>query len=119
MSVCPKCVPGSIAAQQRVADIHFGLNLNTRIQNAFRSNDAFDDTVRRRVDRPIVTIADLVNMTEAEVARMPNIGLKAIAAIKQMLSEHGFRFCSGTSALCSLVAFVHGVVTCAMSTNTM
>ena len=55
------------------------LGLGDRVVNAFHS-------------AAVMTVADLTNLTEGDVLRLPNLGSKTLAEIRKILSERGLSF---------------------------
>jgi DNA-directed RNA polymerase alpha subunit len=60
-----------------------------RIQNVCNNYVANEWRPWEATPRPIVTVADLVRMTEGQLLREPNFGRKSLDAIKRVLAEHG------------------------------
>jgi DNA-directed RNA polymerase alpha subunit len=57
------------------------IGLTVRIRNACRTAGPGSE--------PVVTVADMVKLSEAEWLRNPNFGRKSLAAIKYVLAKHG------------------------------
>jgi hypothetical protein len=68
--------------QERINSIDFCV----RVKNAF-------------CEYEFVTVADLVNMTEQELLRVPNMGGKSVNKIKEVLAEHGLALSSDKDRL--------------------
>ena len=61
---------------QRLDYWDWGRGIGTRILNACRNDN-------------IITVADLVEKTEADLLRLPKFGRRSLAMIKQFLAERG------------------------------
>lgn len=73
---------------QRVDSLDFGHFVNARIRNVCLNNVDHNWPYPSET-KPIVTVADLIHKTEAELLREPNCGRRSVDAIKRVLAEHG------------------------------
>ena len=72
--------------------IDFGERATPRIRNACSMAQQLvmgDDGKYEWVSRPIVLVADMLAVTEAEWMRTPNFGRRSLDALKQGLAKHG------------------------------
>jgi hypothetical protein len=76
---------------RRVDSLDFGRYLTARIINVCKYNTEYRtiDGKLTKVDEPVVTVADLVKLTEGELMRTPNLERKSVDAIKRVLAEYG------------------------------
>jgi hypothetical protein len=77
-------VPPDVAfLDTSLREIDFGRLINARVHylKCWRSGMA--------VAVPVITIRDLVSLTEAEIMCVPNVGRATVESIKSMLAAHG------------------------------
>lgn len=81
---------------KRVDQIDFGRRCTPRIRQAcYHFEDwVFDPETGKEtcVTCPVVTVADMVKLNEAEWLRIPNLGLRSLNAMRVVLAEHGLTF---------------------------
>jgi DNA-directed RNA polymerase alpha subunit len=63
-----------------IREIDWGWGVEARIRN-----------MARDYNPPLITLGDLVQISETELMRTPNIGRKSVDCIKQVLSKHGLQ----------------------------
>jgi Bacterial RNA polymerase, alpha chain C terminal domain len=72
---------------RRIDSIDFGKHANPRIR--YMCENYYKWLPYENVSRPLVTVGDLLQRTEAELLTVPNFGLVSLEAIKRVIAEHG------------------------------
>ena len=76
--------------ERRLEEIDFGKGHTTRILNAAKNHVTYvgDGTW---IPTPLVTVRDLISVSDAELIREPNVGRKTVNMVKAVLKEHGLK----------------------------
>jgi len=72
---------------QKLDNLDFGRGYTARLNNMFMLYSSYDDH-----PTPLVTVRDLVALTESQFLAEPNIGLNSFKRVKAMLADHGLHF---------------------------
>lgn len=83
LKVVPEYKAKEELLRKRIEDIDFGVYRNVRIQNALIV------TIPEVFNKPpVCTIGDLLDYSEAELYRVPNLGRTSINSMKQYLADN-------------------------------
>lgn len=79
---------------QRLDQLDFGPGYTVRLRNRFENFQklAFEGGHWEYRDAPLITVRDLIALSEADILRMPNIGRQSLLRLKAMLAPHGLHF---------------------------
>jgi hypothetical protein len=75
---------------QRLDRLTFGPGYGVRLQRMFESHREY--VGGEYIDAPLVTVRDLIALSEADILREPNIGKQCLSRLKAMLAPHGLHF---------------------------
>ena len=70
--------------------IDFGY-YTSRVHHLARYATYYDHAKGKRVPKDLITVRDLVSLTELDCSRMDNVGRKTVDRIKVVLASHGLR----------------------------
>jgi hypothetical protein len=82
---------------QRLDSLDFGPGYTVRLRHMFENTWTMDNS-----DLKLVTVRDLVALSEADILRQVNIGKQCLLRLKAMLAPHGLHFGMGDLKLRSV-----------------